>query len=119
MPNCAHGEMKYLSGEKNGKPWSGYFCTLPKGDPEQCKPQWGAASDSPAKKFEQSLDSMNHDEKSKIITRSAVAKSLIESGNFDVDNSKVRRMAMDWVKWCETGMFPINNEEPPMEEIQY
>ena len=36
---CQHGAMSLRSGEKNGKPWSGWFCTGPRG--QQCPTQWG------------------------------------------------------------------------------
>lgn len=35
---CAHGEMTYRTGRSTKGPWSGWFCPLPKGNPEQCKP---------------------------------------------------------------------------------
>lgn len=37
---CNHGEMTYRSGDKNGKPWGGWFCPTPKDTPDQCKPIW-------------------------------------------------------------------------------
>ena len=40
-PMCNHGAMKLRSGEKDGKPWSGYFCSLPKEQKQdQCSPVW-------------------------------------------------------------------------------
>ncbi|MEU4726491.1 hypothetical protein AB0G06_43425 [Nonomuraea dietziae] len=35
---CAHGDMKYLTGNGAKGPWAGHFCPLEKGDPDQCKP---------------------------------------------------------------------------------
>ena len=38
-PLCLHGHpMEAKSGEKNGKPWSGWFCIYPKD--QACKPIW-------------------------------------------------------------------------------
>jgi hypothetical protein len=36
--SCSHGEMVYRSGNGAKGPWSGHFCPLEKGDPDQCKP---------------------------------------------------------------------------------
>lgn len=38
-PSCSHGEMKWRSGEKNGKKWQGWFCNAPYGQ-DKCKPQF-------------------------------------------------------------------------------
>lgn len=37
-PTCEHGTMVHREGEKNGKPWSGWFCPSPRGTPNQCAP---------------------------------------------------------------------------------
>lgn len=34
---CAHGAMVQRNGVSARGPWSGWFCPLPKGDPNQCK----------------------------------------------------------------------------------
>lgn len=39
-PQCAHGQMTYRSGTKNGREWKAYFCPTPKGTPNQCEPQF-------------------------------------------------------------------------------
>lgn len=39
-PSCRHGQMTFRSGNKNGKPWTAYFCPTPKGTPDQCEPVW-------------------------------------------------------------------------------
>ncbi|GAA4187096.1 hypothetical protein GCM10022252_20080 [Streptosporangium oxazolinicum] len=36
--SCAHGEMTYRTGTSGNTSWAGHFCSLPKGDPDQCKP---------------------------------------------------------------------------------
>lgn len=38
---CQHGAMVNRNGTTNGRGWSGWFCPLPKGDPNQCKPVFG------------------------------------------------------------------------------
>lgn len=40
-PNCAHGPMKWIQGvsKKNNKPYQGYFCPAPQGQP-QCEPEF-------------------------------------------------------------------------------
>lgn len=35
--NCAHGAMTRRTGTSAKGPWTGFFCPLPKGDPNQCK----------------------------------------------------------------------------------
>lgn len=40
---CAHGAMTPRSGTSSKGPWSGYFCPLPKGDANQCKPIFSAS----------------------------------------------------------------------------
>lgn len=37
---CNHGEMTYRSGEKNGKPWGGWFCPQPKDATDKCNVIW-------------------------------------------------------------------------------
>lgn len=37
---CAHGERKYVTGNGRTGAWAGYFCPLPKGDANQCKPEF-------------------------------------------------------------------------------
>ena len=39
-PTCQHGARKYISGNKNGKPWAMYACPTQKGAPDQCPPVW-------------------------------------------------------------------------------
>jgi hypothetical protein len=41
MPKCIHGERTRREGfsTKTNKPWVGYFCPLPKGQP-QCPPEF-------------------------------------------------------------------------------
>ncbi|WP_371784654.1 hypothetical protein [Streptosporangium subroseum] len=36
--SCAHGEMTYRTGNGAKGAWAGHFCSLQKGDPDQCKP---------------------------------------------------------------------------------
>lgn len=38
---CAHGARSVKTGESSRGPWTGYFCPLQKGDPNQCKPIFG------------------------------------------------------------------------------
>lgn len=38
--SCAHGVMTQRSGTNARGAWTGYFCPLPKGDPNQCKAQF-------------------------------------------------------------------------------
>lgn len=38
---CPHGQRTVYNGSKNGRPYTAYFCTLPKGHPDQCAPEWG------------------------------------------------------------------------------
>jgi hypothetical protein len=35
---CPHGERNYVKKDN----WAGYFCPLPKGDPDACEPKWEA-----------------------------------------------------------------------------
>lgn len=35
---CAHGTRTTRTGNSAKGPWTGHFCPLPKGDPNQCKP---------------------------------------------------------------------------------
>lgn len=37
---CKHGTMKHNSGEKNGKPWEGWFCPADRNAPDKCDPVW-------------------------------------------------------------------------------
>lgn len=37
---CKHGVMKHNSGEKNGKPWEGWFCPADRNAPDKCDPVW-------------------------------------------------------------------------------
>ena len=38
---CRHGAMTYREGvNAAGKPWKGYMCSAPKGDPDKCDPIW-------------------------------------------------------------------------------
>lgn len=39
-PQCAHGEMTFRSGTKNGREWKAYFCPTPRGTANQCQPQF-------------------------------------------------------------------------------
>jgi hypothetical protein len=40
-PFCPHGQRTVYNGSKNGRAYTAYFCTLPKGHPDQCSPIWG------------------------------------------------------------------------------
>jgi hypothetical protein len=40
LRTCEHGKRTQRSGTKNGRSWTGYFCPLAKGDPNQCKPEF-------------------------------------------------------------------------------
>ena len=37
---CPHGQRTYRSGTSSKGAWTGYFCPLPKGSPDQCKPEF-------------------------------------------------------------------------------
>ncbi|GAA3536826.1 hypothetical protein GCM10022419_015800 [Nonomuraea rosea] len=37
---CAHGEMKYVTGNGAKGPWKAYFCPLDRNDPDACKAVW-------------------------------------------------------------------------------
>lgn len=113
MANCKHGEMTYRTGvsQKTGKAWKGYFCPTPKGTPDQCSPEWIKDDASPEKKFEAGLDQMTQDERGKIITRTAIAKSFIEGGVKNLTAIQIREMEL-WVKWCSEGKFETTNEVP-------
>lgn len=40
-PTCPHGAMVHKTGERDGKPWQGYFCPLPQDrKDERCPPQF-------------------------------------------------------------------------------
>jgi hypothetical protein len=39
--NCEHGERVKRNGVSAKGPWTGHFCPLQKGDPNQCKPIFG------------------------------------------------------------------------------
>jgi hypothetical protein len=38
--SCPHGAMTKRTGTSGKGPWTGYFCPLPKGNADQCKPQF-------------------------------------------------------------------------------
>jgi len=38
--NCPHGERQYRTGNGRTGAWAAYFCPLPKGDANQCKPEF-------------------------------------------------------------------------------
>lgn len=37
---CQHGPRRRYDGKKGNKAYTGYFCPLEKGDPNQCAPVW-------------------------------------------------------------------------------
>lgn len=37
---CPHGKRVKRTGSNSRGPWVGWFCPLPKGDANQCKPDW-------------------------------------------------------------------------------
>lgn len=39
-PMCKHGARKKRDGVSAKGPWTGWFCPLPKGNPDQCKPDF-------------------------------------------------------------------------------
>lgn len=38
--SCPHGQMTRRTGNSARGPWTGYFCPLAKGSPDQCKPRF-------------------------------------------------------------------------------
>lgn len=38
---CSHGQRTKKQGRSARGPWTGYFCPLPKGHPDQCDAVWG------------------------------------------------------------------------------
>lgn len=40
VKTCPHGTRTRREGNGSKGKWVGYFCPLPKGDPNQCKPEW-------------------------------------------------------------------------------
>ena len=47
-PSCEHGHMKWREGDKNGKAWGGFFCTVPSqtGGRPVCPTKWYVLSGS-------------------------------------------------------------------------
>ena len=47
-PSCEHGHMKWREGDKNGKAWGGFFCTVPSqtGGRINCPTKWYVLSPS-------------------------------------------------------------------------
>ena len=47
-PQCEHGSMKWREGDKNGKAWGGFFCTVPSqtGGRANCPTKWYVLSGS-------------------------------------------------------------------------
>ena len=39
-PSCEHGHMRFKEGEKNGKPWGGYFCDSAVSTAHRCPTKW-------------------------------------------------------------------------------
>lgn len=39
-PTCEHGHMRFKEGEKNGKPWGGYFCDSAISSAHRCSTLW-------------------------------------------------------------------------------
>jgi hypothetical protein len=39
-PSCEHGHMRFKEGEKNGKPWGGYFCDSAISSAHRCPTLW-------------------------------------------------------------------------------
>ena len=39
-PTCEHGHMRFKEGEKNGKPWGGYFCDSAVSTAHRCPTKW-------------------------------------------------------------------------------
>ena len=39
-PSCEHGHMRFKEGEKNGKPWGGYFCDSAVSTAHRCPTRW-------------------------------------------------------------------------------
>jgi hypothetical protein len=39
-PSCEHGHMRFKEGEKNGKPWGGYFCDTAISSAHRCPTRW-------------------------------------------------------------------------------
>lgn len=39
-PTCEHGHMRFKEGEKNGKPWGGYFCDSAVSTAHRCPTLW-------------------------------------------------------------------------------
>ena len=39
-PTCEHGHMRFKEGEKNGKPWGGYFCDSAISSAHRCPTKW-------------------------------------------------------------------------------
>ena len=39
-PTCEHGHMRFKEGEKNGKPWGGYFCDSAVSSAHRCPTKW-------------------------------------------------------------------------------
>jgi hypothetical protein len=39
-PSCEHGHMRFKEGEKNGKPWGGYFCDTAISTAHRCPTRW-------------------------------------------------------------------------------
>ena len=39
-PTCEHGHMRFKEGEKNGRPWGGYFCDSAVSTAHRCPTKW-------------------------------------------------------------------------------
>ena len=128
---CKHGEMRFKEGVGAKGPWKGYFCPTPKGTPDQCKPQFindkGPRATAP-QRFEQGMEvdevRSRQDKKDSMITRLAIAKSLIES--CEKHGLESIAEAEKWLAWVEgrgqrvaTSTTAARTDEVPLSDIPF
>ena len=112
-------EWKEVTRKSDGKQFKFWGCPTKEKDNQgnwiKCRVE---VANTPSGKFEQSLDKssaqMDIQHKDELIRRTAIAKSLIESGRWqwNLDNSQA---AENWVAWCQGKKPHVKPSEPEVE----
>lgn len=114
-------EMKWKEGvgKTSGKPYAFWSCSQKEPDGSWCK--WkpaNTAPPTPVQRFNEELNQaaaqMNSGAKDRLITRTAVAKSLIEAGK-TIPDLETLAIADRWVRWIDNKM----PHEPKSSELEY
>tara|TARA_R100001530_G_scaffold13251_1_gene12243 strand:- start:2374 stop:2766 length:393 start_codon:yes stop_codon:yes gene_type:complete len=120
-PICQHHNqaMTWKTGtSKAGKPYAFWSCSQKEADGSWCsfKLPYGTPGPSNTVKFAAELDKsanqMDKQDRDKIITRLAIAKSLIEAGHKFSTETKFQ--AEQWLAWAEERKL-LDNAPPPVD----